>query len=225
VTAYAICVTMTEYPAYNAKATTYETYTYDTYAPCKRFSWNNGTSNSQNFGTSFTFGGPGTYRVDWYVPDFPANGGTAVGTTRTFRWADSAGTYSPCPPDPQLQIGVWRPSRHQILNRCKTITGSNGSSSIHYVSKDQDRGWSLAFSSTSLHTEYMMRDQNTLPSPSSGSTWTITGVYVCDLYTGATELHPVFQAKNSSGTTYLTGPQYGTVTPTVTGTWSLKSCG
>jgi hypothetical protein len=178
-------------------------------------------SDTQTFGNNFTFGGPATYEVDWYVPDVPANGGTRVGTAGTFQWADSSGTLSPCPPDPQLQIGLWRPSRHKVLNRCKTVTAVVVKS-VTTSSLDQDRGF--RFGSTALHPEYMLRDKGILPSPSLNSTWTLTAVYVCDLYHGFYELHPVFKATNSSGTTYLTGPQYSTATPSVSGTWSLHSC-
>jgi hypothetical protein len=178
-------------------------------------------SDTQTFGDRFTFGGPATYEVDWYVPDVPGNGGIKVGTAKTFKWANSGGTYSPCPPDPQLQIGVWRPSRHQVLNRCKTLTGTVRKS-VSYDSLDKDHGFPIG--SNSYHTEYMLRDTS-LKLPSSGSSWTITGVFVCDRYHGWKEFHPVFLAKSSSGANYLTGPEYSTATPTVTGTWSLKSCG
>jgi hypothetical protein len=212
---------MTAAPSYNARIATYDSYTYDTYAPCVKFSWTSGSTDTQRFGTSFTFGGPGTYEVDWYVPDVPANGGSLVGTPRTFMWANSSGTYSPCPPDPQLQIGVWRPSRFQILNRCKTLSGTVTNDMGGRASLDQDASWGLA----SVHAEFMLRDAINPPSPNLGATWTIVGVSVCDLYHGHKEIHPIFQATNSNGTTYLRGPQYSTATPSVSGTWSLKSCG
>jgi hypothetical protein len=223
-TSYAICVKMTAAPSYNARIATYDTYTYEsggtTYKPCVKFSWASGSTDTQRFGTSFTFGGPGTYEVDWYVPDLPANGGVQVGTPQTFKWANSGGTYSPCPPDPQLQIGVWRPSRHQILNRCKTLSGTVTTGVGNRSSLDQDANWSLA----SVHAEFMMRDSLNPPSPNTGATWTIVGVSVCDLFHGWKEIHPIFQATNSNGTTYLRGPQYSTATPSVSGSWSLKSC-
>jgi hypothetical protein len=225
---YAICIKLLaeSSPSYNKRAgSAYDTYTYSsggtTYKPCKKFSWGSGTSNTQSFGANFTFGGPGTYEVHWYVPDVPANGGIEVGAPQTFAWADSADTFSPCPPDPQLQIGVWRPSRHKVLNRCKTLSGTATSGAGSPNSLDKDIGWSLA----KVKVENMLRDNNFLPKPSKGSTWTIVGVSVCDLYHGWKEMHPVFQATNGSGTTYLSGPQYSTATPSVSGTWSLHSCG
>jgi hypothetical protein len=163
--------------------------------------------------------------VTWYVPDLPANGGIPVGTPRSFKWANSSGKWSPCPPDPQLRIGVWRPSRHIILNRCKTNTGVRISSSVSTNSLDGDRNWKITYGSTSRKVEYVLRDKAYLPSPSYNTKWTIVGVYVCDTYHGWKEFHPVFQATNSSGTTYLSGPQYSTTTPSVSGTWSTKSCG
>jgi hypothetical protein len=209
---------MTAAPSYNTKP--YDNYKYSTYAPCVKFAWTSGTSDTHRFGFSFTFGGPGTYEVHWYVPDLPSSGGVEVGTPGQFTWANSNGTLSPCPPDPQLQIGVWRPSRHIILNRCKTLTGKvtaavNGPNSL-----DKDRTWSLA----SQHAEYILRDQSFFPSPALGSTWTITGVFVCDTYHAWKEYHPIFQATNSAGTTYLSGPQYSTATPSVSGSWSTKAC-
>ncbi len=224
---------MTSWPTYNTKAPNYSTLTYSsggtTYQPCVEFSWGDKTTNTHHFGDHFPFGGPGTYEVDWYVPDVPANGGVQVGqgasgSQQTFTWANSNGTLSPCPPDPQLQIGVWRPSRHQILNRCKTVTGAdNQSGGVKTSSLDYDKSWTVG----SLHTEYMQRDYyyaSYLPIPTHGSTWTLTGVYVCDTYHGWKELHPVFMAKDSSGNTWLSGPQYSTATPSVSGTWSTHSC-
>jgi hypothetical protein len=220
-TSYAVCLHMTAYPAYNTKAATYDTYTYGKYAPCVKFSWTAGSSSSHYVGTNFTFGGPGTYGVHWYVPDVPAEGGVEVGTPRSFKWANSNGTWSPCPWDPQLQIGVWRPSRFQILSRCKTRSGTVTSSVTGPGALDQDRGWGLAY----MHIEYLMRDLNFFPNPSKGSTWTIVGVLVCDRYHGHKEIHPVFKATSPTGVTYLSGPQYSTATPAVSGTWTLKSCG
>ena len=223
-TPYAICLKLPDVsanrPDYNTKAATYDTYTYLTYKPCVKFAWSSNSSNTQTLGTHFTFGGPGTYEVHWYVPDV---GGIEVGTPGTLNWANSTGTWSPCPWDPQLQIGVWRPSRHQIINRCRTLTGTTGSSAS-LSSLDKDRNWSITTSGgTKYHAEYMLRDTG-MPSPPAASTWTITGIQVCDLYHGYQEIHAIFRATNSSGTTYLTGPQYSTATPSVSGTWTLKSC-
>jgi hypothetical protein len=221
-TTYAICLAITSAPSYNTKATSYDASTYGSYAPCRKFTLSSSTD-TRRFGTYFTFGGPATYVVKWYVPDVPANGGNKVGSVGSFKWANSNGSLSPCPPDPQLMIGVWRPSRLRVLNRCKTTTGSNLSSSgIAVNSLDKDRGWRIKYGTSSRHVEYVLRDQRFLPSPAYGSTWTITGVYVCDTYHGWTEFHPVFKAIN--GPTYLSGPQYSTATPSVSGTWSTKSC-
>jgi hypothetical protein len=219
-TSYAICLKMTDFPAYNTAAANYDTNTYKTYAPCVKFSWTSGTSNNHRFGNNFTFGGPGTYEVDWYVPDVPAKGGTLVGTAGTFKWANTNDVYSPCPPDPQLQIGVWRPSRHIILNRCKTQTGKVTKAVVGPNSLDKDRTWGLA----TTHPEYIMRDLNIFPNPAYGSTWSVTGVFVCDTFHGWKEYHPIFQVTNSAGTTYLSGPEYGTSTPSVSGSWTTKTC-
>ncbi len=232
-TSYAICLKMTRAPSYNTKAASYSSLSYTdagkTYAACKKFSWTSGSSNTHHFGTNFAFGGPGVYRVEWYVPDVPANGGTQVGQGATgkpqrFAWATAGRRWSPCPPDPQLQIGVWRPSRHQILNRCYTLPGEVVRG-VTTSSLDYDHIWKLG--PDSLQVEYIKRDwyyTTYLPSPSVGSTWTITGVYVCDTYHGWYEIHPVFQAADSTGVTYLTGPQYSTVTPSVSGSWTPHSC-
>jgi hypothetical protein len=73
-----------------------------------------------------------------------------------------------------------------------------------------------------LHTEYMTRDIGRLrPSctfdcsmPTVGETRELVGVYVCDKNHGHYEMHPVFQAKEFSGSTVLrtllSGPQYST---------------
>jgi hypothetical protein len=218
---YEICLKMIDGSPSNTKIATYDTYTYKTYKPCVKFSWSSAVSNSHHVGTHFTFGGPGTYEVHWYVSDHLS--GIEVGTVATLKWANTDGTWSPCPWDPQLQIGVWRPSRQKILNRCKTVTGTAGAK-LNASELDQDRNWSITAGSTKIHSEYVKRDLNFIPSPAAGSTWTITGVYVCDLYHGWKEMHPIFQATNSSGNVYLSGPQYSTSTPSVSGTWTLKSC-
>jgi hypothetical protein len=219
-TSYAICLKMTDFPAYNTAAANYDTRTYGGYAPCVKFSWTSGASNNHRVGSHFTFGGPGTYEVDWYVPDVPANGGILVGTAGTLKWADTQDVYSPCPWDPQLQIGVWRPSRLILRNRCKTLTGTVTAAVVGPNSLDKDRTWSLA----KMHAEYILRDKTFLPSPALGSTWTIVGVYGCDSFHGWKEYHAVFQATNSAGTTYLSGPEYGTTTPSVSGSWTTKTC-
>ncbi len=213
-----------------------------TYKTCKAFSWSSGSSNSHKLSNYFAFGGPATYEVDWYAPGIPTFDGTGAitnsvvqvgagappsSTPQTFLWAKSgaaAGVWSPCPWNPQLQIGVWRTSRFQVLNRCAVRSGTVTSRVKGPNSLDSDRSWGLA----SRHTEYVKRDGSGttafLPNPPYGSTWTIVGVSVCDLYHGQKEFHPVFQATDSGGTTYLSGPQYSTVVPSVSGTWSLHSC-
>jgi hypothetical protein len=221
-TTYSICLSITAAPSYNGKAATYSTYTYSSYAPCRTFSIPSNHSkrhptitgsSTVAFGSYFTFGGPATYAVTWSVD------GTAVGSIGSFKWANSGGTYSPCPPDPQLQIGLWRPSRHQILNRCRTFTGSVTQAPGSPNSLDKDRGWKVS----GLAHESMLRDELYLPRPGYGTTVTVTGIYVCDLYHGRYEIHPIFQL-TYGGATYLSGPQYSTVTPSVSGTWTLKSC-
>jgi len=252
-TSYAVCLKVTAYPAvanpiwdtYNAyyKGGTLFGYTASgsgagTYKSCEKFSWSSGSSSSHKLSDYFAFGGPATYEVDWYAPDIPVFDGTGtitnspvvqVGTFQTFRWAATsapATVWSPCPWTPQLQIGVWRTSRFNVLNRCKTITNGKVTSGVSGPnSLDKDRTWGI----NSLHTEYMKRDGSGttafLPNPAKYSYWSIVGVYVCDKYHGHKEIHPVFQATNSAtGTIYLSGPQYSTVVPSVSGTWSLHSC-
>jgi hypothetical protein len=233
-TSYAICLRMRRAPSYNTKAPVYTSLSYTdggkTYGPCKKFSWSSGASNTHHFGTNFAFGGPGMYEVRWFVPDIPANGGVQVGQGATshrqqkFAWATSDGAWSYCPPDPQLQIGVWRPSRHQILNRCYTVSGEV-TRGVTTSSLDSDHIWKLG--SNSLQIEYVKRDwyyTTYLPSPSVGEGWVITGVYVCDLYHGWKEIHPVFRATESLGDTFLSGPQYSTATPSVSGSWTTHPC-
>jgi hypothetical protein len=166
-TSYAICLKMVDYPAYNTKAATYDTYKYLSYAPCVKFSWTSGSSSTHHVGTHFTFGGPGTYEVDWYVPDVPSNGGIQVGsggtgTPQKLAWAkkgtenNTPPAWSPCPWDPQLQIAVWRPSRLKILNRCYTFTGSVTATPTAPNSLDRDRNWKIS----GLRLESMLRDEN-----------------------------------------------------------------
>jgi hypothetical protein len=223
---YEVCLTMDAGPAqptYNTRVgSAYDSYTYSSYKPCNKFSWSTSTSNSHHIGTHFTFGGPGIYTVHWYVPDKAT--GIEVGTAQTLRWANSkTGTLSPCPWDPQLQIGVWRPSRHQILNRCKTVTGVAGTR-LSSSELDSDRNWGITVGSTKIHVEYVLRDANIYTSPTASATYTLTGVYVCDTYHGWKEIHPVFLVKDSNNNYTLSGPQYSTSTPSVSGTWTLHSC-
>lgn len=232
-TSYEVCLDKAS-PVLNATGDYSRTYMAggSTYGPCKKFTWTKGASNSRSFGTNFSFAGGGQYTAHWYVPDKTTNP-TEVGSAKTFNWANSSGTASPCPPDGQLQIGVWRPSRHQILNRCKTYTGKDRTSAGSRAnSLDSDRNWTITYGTSTRHVEFVARDWNTsvnggtafLPSPSYGASYTITGIYVCDLYHGWREWHPVFKVVSSTGT-YYSGPQYSTYTPTVSGTWSLHSCG
>src|SRR5439155_16114540 len=211
------------------------------YSVCKKFSWSSGSSNSKKLSNFFAFGGPATYEVDWYAPDIPTFGsggaitnsvvqvgtGAPPNSPQTFLWAKTGaatGVWSPCPWNPQLQIGVWRTSRFTVLNRCQVRLGTVTSGVKGPNSLDRDRSWGLA----SMHTEYIKRDGSGttafLPNPTKYSTWTIVGVLVCDRYHGQKEIHPVFQATDNGGTTYLSGPQYSTAIPSVSGTWSLHSC-
>jgi hypothetical protein len=185
--------------------------------PCKTFSFSNANTTTQSWGTNFPWGGPAEYRASWSVPP------TADPvTTATFRWTKQGATdFSPCPPDPYLQKGVWQPSRHKIVHRCFTIKGKV-LTKYGTGARDGDWTWHLDYGSADPLVEYMTRDRGRLRGtctfdcsmPVVGETWEITGVYVCDTNHGHYELHPVFLAKEYSGTSVVrtlnSGPQYST---------------
>jgi hypothetical protein len=184
---------------------------------CKTFSFGNSSTQTVTWGTNFAWGGPAEYRASWSVP--PTADPITVATFK-WTWKDST-NFSPCPPDPYLMQGVWQPSRLTIVNRCFTLKATVGKN--YTTSPDNDYTWYMDYPGHSdLHTEYMIRDQGRLRSPCTfdcsmptvGETWELVGVYTCDKHHGHFEMHPVFQAKEFSGSTVLrsllSGPQYST---------------
>ncbi len=85
-----------------------------------------------------------------------------------------------------------------------------------------------------IHVEYVARDHyysnpttgntNLLPNPGDvGNGWTLWGNYQCDTYHGYDEFHAVYMARKGDNI-YISGPQYSTKTPSVSGTWSAHAC-
>ncbi len=194
----------------------YNDYQYGT--QCKTFDFGTDSASTVKWGTNFPWGGPAEYLATWYVPPT----GDAVATD-TFRWAFKGdGDLSPCPPDPYLQKGVWVPSRHTIIHRCKTWQSAVARNATT-GSADGDWDWKINYTNGSTRqVEYMIRDIGRLrpdcpfdcSPPHIHETWKITGVYVCDTYHGWYEFHPVFEAQEivsgSVTRTLLSGPQYST---------------
>jgi hypothetical protein len=168
----------------------------------------------------FGFATKGTYRATWSVS------GSQVGTD-TFSW------NSWCPPKGLRDIGVWRPSRLKTIDSCKADWGKvarTGNTS----NLDKDFGWAWAVGSHRIHVEYIARDHyypnpttgntNLLPNPGDiGNEWTLWGNYQCDTYHAYDEFHAVYMARRNDNI-YITGPQYSTRTPSVSGTWSAHAC-
>jgi hypothetical protein len=184
---------------------------------CHTFKFASSGTTTSGWGKRFPWGGPAEYEVTWSVPP----GGTVV-STATFKWANTNGTFAPCPPDPLLQRAVWVPSRLKVLDRCKTVQNTVYSNYSVSGSGDNDYGWAITYKTDHRHVEYMISDIGRLrptcafdcSMPTKGETWKLTGVYVCDTYHGWKEFHPVFMAQEIvNGTvarTLLAGPQYST---------------
>lgn len=205
---YKLCIAIDDStrPSYND---------YDYGTQCRTFDFAAGTTSSQTWGTTFPWGGPANYVVTWYVPP---NGDVAA--TDTFKWADKSGNFSPCPPDPKLQAGIWEPSRLHIVHRC--MTWQSTVTKNYAGQMDGDRDWYIKYGSGSRKVEYMIRDDGRLRGtcavdcsmPTVGQTWKITGSYICDTHHGDYEFHAVFLAQqivNGVVTrSLLSGPQYST---------------
>ena len=198
-------------------------YTLNQHYKCKTASWSTGLASSRKLGSTFGFATKGTYRAVWFM------NGNELGTD-TLNW------NSWCPPGPTSfrQLGVWRPSRHKVIDSCRTSTGVVAkTASISNL--DEDKGWRWTAGLGTIHVEYVARDRLTrYGAPSSwalgevspgvrGNKWTLTGVLLCDTFHGVKEFHPVFRATRD-GVTYISGPQYSIKAPSISGTWSAHAC-
>jgi hypothetical protein len=160
---------------------------------------------SVNWSRTFRYRGPGNYRVFWqrYVS------GTQIGPPRSFHWGA-------CAPRNLSMVGVWKPHRLIIRDRCHTLKGRvrrafhvRNDGDIHIVFNPNSGGIKTL--------EIVARDQpNHLPRPRGGRRLRVKGVYVCDTFHGPrghTEIHPIFREQylNRRGRvlrTFTGGPQY-----------------
>jgi hypothetical protein len=173
---------------------------------------------------TFGFATKGTYAVTWKTTT-----GDLIGAA-TFEWT------SWCPPAPNgyssRQLGVWRTSRHKVVTSCSTTSGKvyKGRASPNHL--DGDEEWGFTDNHGQLHMEFVKRDYSTsYGAPSNGALGnmkpsgnvTTAGVYLCDTYHGHDEKHPIFMVQDGSKI-YISGPQYSTKIPSVSGTWSAHGC-
>jgi hypothetical protein len=109
---------------------------------------------------------------------------------------------------------------------------SAGSGHINDLDKDRDWKWSAL--GRRIQVEWVARDHY-YSNPTTGSNplfprpgsqvWVLHGKYVCDTYHAWREFHPVWMAySQATGQRYISGPQFSTKKPTVSGTWSAHKC-
>ena len=192
---------------------------------CKNFSWRRGASSTKSM-SSFGFAAKGIYQATWRLG---GRTGPVIGTD-TMNWT----TW--CPPSAMRNIGTWRPSRHKALDWCQTSSGYVGKGGSR-SSLDADLGWRWMSGLGRLHVEYVAMDSGWYSNPTTGRTallrapggsgtnnrWTLVGKYVCDTYHGWKEFHRVYMAQQGNAV-FITGGQYSTRTPSVSGTWSAHKC-
>ncbi|MDX6651755.1 MAG: hypothetical protein QOJ38_536 [Solirubrobacterales bacterium] len=161
-------------------------------------------TDSVNWARKFTYRGAGHYTVKWF------SGSHQLGQTRTYDWG-------PCAPRNLTMKGVWRPSRLQVINRCKVayvlINGSFTAFDGDYHIKVNPIG-STAGSMKNF--EIIPRDRGRIPRPAGGRRVRIVGVDVCDTFHNAhREFHPVFEMDylkpNSTkiARRFISGPERG----------------
>jgi hypothetical protein len=193
---------------------------------CKRFNWNSGGSNSQSLYPDFGFAAKGIYQATWHLG---GKDGPIIGID-TMNWT----TW--CPPSGMRDIGVWRPSRLKTIDSCKSSPGYVGKGGSR-SSLDADLGWRWMSGLGRLHVEYVALDSGWYSNPTTGgkpllrapggagtdNRWTLWGHFQCDTYHGWLEFHRVYMAQQGSAV-FITGGQYSTRTPSVSGSWSAHKC-
>jgi hypothetical protein len=185
---------------------------------CKSFNWSSGLSSTHTL-SQFGFATRGTYIATLKI------GGVTVDT-------DSQLWDTWCPPNSLRNQGVWRPSRHKILDNCANDQGNiakvGGRSRL-----DDDYGLRWMAGRGQQHVELVGRDyyydnpttsKPLLPPPGGGANVVWWGRYECDTYHGYTEFHPPWMQRVNGGNIHISGPQYSTKTPSVSGSWSAHTC-
>jgi hypothetical protein len=198
-------------------------WTLNTNDRCRGFTWNSGSASTQTLYPDFGFAAKGTYQVTLKIE------GDEIDTA-TVNW------NSWCPPSALRDIGVWRPSRLKTLDSCKGSSGYVGKGGSR-SSLDADLGWRWMSGLGRLHVEYVAMDSGWYSNPTTGGTpllrspggagtdnrWTLWGHFQCDTYHGWKEFHRVYMAQQGNAI-FISGAQYSTKTPSVSGTWSAHKC-
>ncbi|HEX2089313.1 MAG TPA: Ig-like domain-containing protein [Actinomycetota bacterium] len=200
---------------------------------CKKIAWPSGaTSDTDQLldsplgGDDFGFAAKGTYEVSWYTC---GNGTCSANGALIGKQQFSYSSW--CPPNVGgfRQKGVWRTSRHKVIDSCYADTGNPSGLDSHF---DKDRSVNM----NGMHNEFVARDYlgsygapaEALGAQGNGYTSnvrTYVGVKVCDTYhRGKRELHPMFMAQGTGGTIWLGGAHYSTKTPSISGTWKRYAC-
>ncbi|MDP8957451.1 MAG: Ig-like domain-containing protein [Actinomycetota bacterium] len=193
---------------------------------CKTFRWRRGASSTKSLYPHFGFAAKGIYQATWR---FGGRNGLVIGTD-LMNWS------SWCPPQGMRNIGTWRPSRHKALDWCAVSSGYVGKGG-NRSSLDADLGWRWMSGLGRLHVEYVALDSGWYSNPTTGrrallrapggagtnNRWTLWGKYVCDTYHGWKEFHRVYMAQQGNAI-FITGGQYSTRTPSVSGSWSAHKC-
>jgi hypothetical protein len=147
-----------------------------------------------------------------------AQGISAATQAQGISAATQAQGISVCPPPSQTLIGVWGPSRLEVLNPCQAVSGTvtqttperDGDTHV-LVRVDPQYVYLLTNNQPipgNLVVEIMPRDYGHLPVPSAGDHLGLIGAWVYDRNHGWTELHPVWSESINNGPVYTSGPQY-----------------
>lgn len=198
-------------------------WTLNTHDRCRGFTWRSKSSSTKRFYPHLGWSAKGTYQATLKMD------GDVVDTA-TISW------NSWCPPSGLRNTGVWRPSRLKAIDSCKASSGYVGKGG-NRSRLDADLGWRWMSRLGRLHVEYVAMDSGWYSNPTTGkkpllrspggagkhNRWTLWGKYVCDTYHGWKEFHRVYMARQGNAI-FISGAQYSTKTPRVSGTWSAHKC-